>query len=513
MPAHRLSMHKIRDVLRLHFEAQLSQRQIARALSISRPGVRVTIERAMSAHLTWPLDEGMTETAAENLLYPVNKPVTTGKPPPPDWAYVRRELARKHVTRQLLWEEYRGSHPDGIGYSHFCECFNQWLRHVDPVMRQERKAGEKLFVDYSGDTIGVIDPENGARREAQLFVAVLGASSLLYAEATWTQQLQDWIGAHVRTLEFLGGVPQLLIPDNTKTAVTKPCFFEPTIHRTFADFAAHYGMAILPARSRRPKDKAPVEAAVLHAQRRIVAKLRNRQFFSLEQLNEAIAEEVEAINDAPFQKLDGSRRSQFEEIDRVALRPLPPSAYEYAIWLSPRAGVNYHIEVEKHFYSVPHHLMRQKLSVRLTARIVEVFYGGERVASHGRMYRKYGYTTVPEHMPSNHRLYAEWNPERILRWAGTVGESVVGVCEQIMRTRPHPEQGFRACLGIMRLAKLYEKERCEAACQRALVAGTMSYRSIESILRKGLDRLPLYSVTTPDPLPNHEHVRGAEYYN
>ena len=256
-----------------------------------------------------------------------------------------------------------------------------------------------------------------------------------------------------------------------------------------------------------------MEAAVLHAQRRILAKLRNRQFFSLEQANEAIAEEVDAINDAPFQKLDGSRRSQFEEIDRVALRPLPPSAYEYAIWLSPRAGVNYHIEVEKHFYSVPHHLMRQKLSVRLTARIVEVFYGGERVASHGRMYRNYAYTTVAEHMPPNHRLYAEWNPERILRWAGTVGESVVGVCEQIMRTRPHPEQGFRACLGIMRLAKLYEKERCEAACQRALVAGTMSYRSIESILRKGLDRLPLYSVTTPDPLPNHEHVRGAEYYN
>jgi len=507
-------MHKIKDVLRMHFQLQLSHRQIARALSLSRAGVRVTIERTNAASLTWPLLETMTDAEMELRLYPLaDSSIVRPRRPLPDWEKVRSELSRKHVTRRLLWEEYREVHPEGIGYSQFCERYRQWLRHVDPVMRLERKAGEKLFVDWSGDTIAVIDPKTGEIHEAQLFVAVLGSSSYLYAEATWTQQLQDWIMAHVRAIGFLGAVPKLLIPDNTKTAVKRPCYYEPTIHRTYADMAAHYGMAILPARIRRPKDKAPVETGILHVQRRILARLRNRQFFSLAELNEAIAGEVDAINEAPFQKLEGSRRSQFEEIDRPALTPLPQAPYEYGEWLSPRAGVNYHIEVEKHFYSVPNRLMRRKLDVRLTASVLEVFYRNERVASHHRSFRRYGYTTVAEHMPSNHRLYAEWNPERIHRWAGSVGESVARVCEQIMRTRPHPEQGFRACLGIMRLAKLYEKDRTEAACQRALAAGTVSYRSIESILRRGLDRMPLFSTTTPEPLPNHEHIRGPEYYN
>ena len=505
-------MHKIKDVLRLHFQAQLSHRQIARALSLSRAGVQVTIERATAAGLTWPLQEAVTDAELESRLYPGPEPDNTLRPLP-DWAKVQRELGRKHVTRRLLWEEYREAHPDGLGYSQYCNLYRQWRLHVDPVMRIERKAGEKLFVDWSGDTIGVIDPKTGEIHETQLFVAVLGTSSYLYAEATWTQQLQDWIMAHVRAIEFLGGSPKLLIPDNTLTAVKRPCYYQPTIHRTYADFAAHYGMAILPARVRKPRDKATAEAGILHAQRRILGRLRNRQFFSLAQLNEAIADEVDVINEAQFQKLEGSRKSQFEEIDRPALMPLPQTPYEYAEWLSPRAGVNYHIEVEKHFYSVPHPLMRRKLDVRLSASVVEVFYRSERVASHRRSYIKYGYTTVAEHMPTNHRFYAEWNPERIQKWAATVGESVAEVCGQIMRTRPHPEQGFRACLGIMRLAKHYENERTEAACQRALVAGTVSYRSIESILRRGIDRLPLFSQTTPEPLPNHEHIRGPEYYN
>lgn len=515
MPAHRMSMHKIRDVLRMHFELQLSHRQIARALSISRVGVRRSVDRAKAASLSWPLEETMTDASLELRLYPPSESVSASAPRPlPDWEKVRSELSRKHVTRQLLWEEYHEVHPDGVGYSQFCDLYRTWRLHVDPAMRIERKAGEKLFVDYSGDTIGVSDPKTGEIRQAQLFVAVLGSSSYLYAEATWTQQLQDWIMAHVRAIEFLGGVPKLIIPDNTLTAVKRPlCFYEPTINRTFADFARHYGVAILPARAQRPKDKAAVEAGVLHVQRRILGRLRNRHFFSLAQLNEAIAEEVDAINEAPFQKLEGSRKTQFEAIDQPALMPLPQAAYEYAEWRTPRAGVNYHIEVEKHFYSVPHTLMRRKLTVRLTASIVEVFYRGERVASHQRMYRKYGYRTVAEHMPSNHRLYAEWNPERIEKWAASLGVSVAKVCDSIMRTRPHPEQGFRACLGIMRLAKLYGNERAEAACARALAAGGVSYRSIESILRRGLDRLPLFSTTTPEPLPNHEHIRGPEYYN
>ncbi len=507
-------MRKIRDVLRMHFQLQLSHRKIARSLSLSRAGVRVTIDRATTAALTWPLAEAMTESELELRLYPPAEPGDTHLVRPlPDWETVRSDLSGKHVTRRLLWEEYREIHPNGVGYSQYCDLYQRWRLHVDPVMRIERKAGEKLFVDYSGDTIGVIDPKTGLVHQAQLFVAVLGSSSYLYAEATWTQQLQDWIMAHVRAIDFMGGSPQLLIPDNTLTAVKRPCYYHPTIHRTYADMASHYGMAILPARVRHPKDKAAVEAGILHAQRRILGRLRNRQFFSLAELNEAIAEEVDAINEAPFQKLEGSRKSQFEKIDLPALMPLPQTRYEYAEWLSPRAGVNYHIEVEKYFYSVPHSLMRRKLDVRLTVSVVEVFYRGERVASHRRSFRKYGYTTVAEHMPSNHRFYAEWNPERIQKWAASVGESVAQVCEEIMRKRPHPEQGFRACLGIMRLAKLYEKERTEAACQRALAAGTVNYRSIESILMRGLDRLPLFSETTPEPLPNHEHIRGPEYYN
>jgi len=514
MPAHRLTMRKISDVLRLHFQSRLSCRQIAQALSVSRAGVHTTIDRATAAGLTWPLPEGVTDVELELLLYPPAESSQEIQPRTlPDWKKVRTELSRKHVTRRLLWEEYHEAHPQGVGYSQYCELYKQWRLHVDPVMRIERKAGEKLFVDWSGDSIGVIDPKTGEVHQTQLFVAVLGSSSYLYAEATWTQQLQDWIMAHVRAIEFLGGCPALLIPDNTKTAVKRPCYYEPTIHRTYADFARHYGMAILPARVRKPRDKAPAEAGVLHAQRRILGRLRNRQFFSLADLNEAINEEVDAINEAPFQKLDGSRKSQFEEIDQPALMPLPQNPYEYAEWLSPRAGINYHIEIEKHFYSVPHRLMRRKLDVRLTANVVEVFYRNERVASHRRGFRKYGYTTVPEHMPSNHRFYAEWNPERIQKWAASMGGSVALVCEEIMRKRSHPEQGFRACMGIIRLTKLYEKERCQAACQRALAAGTVNYRSIESILKRGLDRLPLFSDTTPEPLPNHEHIRGPEYYN
>jgi transposase len=507
-------MFKTKDVLRMHFEAQLSRRQIARALSLSRAGVQTTIERAEKAGLTWPLPEEMTDAALESCLYPAPTSVT-GRPPIPlpDWTEVRRELSNKHVTRRILWEEYRASHSDGIGYSQYCDRYRQWLRHLDPVMRIDRKAGEKLFVDWSGDPAEFIDPETGEVRQAPLFVAVLGTSSYLYAEATRTEQLHDWVMAHVRALTALGGAPPILVPDNTKTAVTKPCYYEPTLNRTYAEMAAHYGMAILPARVRRPKDKPTSESGVLLAQRAILGRLRKRQFFSLAQLNEAIAEQIDAINQAPFQKLEGSRQSHFDEVDLPALRPLPQTPYEFAEWLRPRAGVNYHIQVEKHFYSVPHRLIRRQVTVRLTGSTLEVFYEDERVASHRRSFRKYGYTTVAEHMPSNHRLYTEWNPERILKWAATAGESVAELCGQIMRSRPHPEQGFRACLGIMRLAKLYDKKRTEAACKRALAAQTVSYKSVESILKNGLDGHPLCDTETPDSLPDHEHVRGADFFH
>lgn len=506
-------MKKIRDVLRLHYALQLSRRQIARSLSLSRDTVRTTVVRAAAAGLSWPLPEELTDQQLEAHLYPpqVPPPDPTLKPVP-DWRYIRKELSRKHVTRQLLWEEYIAENQEGLCYSQFCARYRDWLRHVDPSMRIEHRAGERLFVDYAGDPMEVIDPQTGEVRQAQLFVAVLGTSSRLYAEATWTQQLHDWVMAHVRVLEFMGGVPKLLVPDNATTAVGRPCYYEPTINRTYAEMATHYGTAVLPARVRKPKDKAKVESGVLHAERRIIAKLRNRQFFTLAQLNEAIAEEVDAINNAPFQKLEGSRQSQFEALDEPVLMPLPKTRYEYAEWLTPRAGVNYHIEIQKHFYSVPDRLIRRKLNVRLTASMVEVFYQGERVACHRRKFRPSGYTTVKEHMPSNHRLYAEWTPERILNWADKAGQSVAEACAQIMRARPHPEQGFRACRGVMRLAKRYGHDRAEAACQRALTAGTVSYKSIQSILAHGLDQQPLLPLTPTEPTPDHEHIRGPDYY-
>ncbi len=514
MPAPRMPMKKIRDVLRLHFELKLSRRQIARSLSLSRDTVAVTIARAAASGLAWPLPDGVSDQDLERRLYPPKEDgPASGPHPEPDWLHLKKELGRTGVTRRLLWEEYQADHEGGLCYSQFCYRYRQWLRHVDPAMRMDHKAGEKLFVDYAGDTMSVIDPETGEIREAQLFVAVLGTSSYLYAEATWTQQLQDWVMAHVRALDFLGGVPKLIVPDNTRTAVKHSCYYEPSLNRTYADLAAHYGTAILPTRVRKPKDKAKVEAGVLHVERRILAKLRNRQFFSLAQLNEAIDDEVDVINGAPFQKLEGSRLSQFEALDKPALLPLPAHRYTYATWHECRAGVNYHLELEKHGYSVPYQLIRRKLNVRVTASVVEVFYRGERVASHARSSRAYGYTTVREHMPSSHRRYAEWTPERITGWAAKVGEATAEACAHIMRSRPHPEHGFRACLGIMRLAKRYGDDRTEAACQRALAAGAVRYKSIESILARGLDKQPLLPLEPPEAIPNHEHIRGPEYYN
>ena len=514
MSARRIPMQKIRDILRLHFEGHLSRRQIARCLSISRDSVAVTLERVATSGVSWPLPEDLSDRALVERLYPKPQPILSAtKRVVPDWQEMHDRLKVKHVTRHIVWDEFRQKEPDAVRYSQFCLLYRQWQQHVDPVMRQTHKAGEKLFVDFAGDTVPVVNPETGEIREAQLFVAVLGCSKYLYAEATWTQSLPDWVMAHVRAFHAIGGVCPILIPDNTRTAVKKPCWYEPTLNRTYAEMASWYGTAILPARVRKPKDKPVAEGGVLLAERAVLGRLRNRTFFSLESLNEAIAEEVEKINEAPFQKLDGSRRSQFEAHDRPALLPLPAARYEYAEWSTHRAGADYHIEVDKHYYSVPFRLMRHQLDVRLTATTVEAFCRNERVASHRRSARHHAHTTLHDHMPDRHRHYAEWTPERIVQWAASVGGSTAEFCEAIMARRRHPEQGFRACLGIMRLSKTHGTSRVDAACRRALVAGAIQYKSIVSILARHLDELPLFPPTTADPLPDHEHLRGPQYYN
>jgi transposase len=504
-------MRKIRDVLRLS-AAGMSNRQIAASLGLSATAAGECIRRARRVDLTWPLPEGLTDEALELRLYPLPTAVAADRRPQPNWAVVHRELRRPGVTLQLLWEEHRAVHLDGYGYSRFCELYRAWEARLSPTMRQSHVAGERLFVDYAGTTLEVIDASTGQVRTAQLFVAALGASSYTYAEATWTQGLSDWIGSHTRTFAFIGGVTAMVVSDNLRSGITKACFYEPAVNRTYAEMAAHYDTAIVPARPYRARDKAKVEVAVQVATRFIIARLRNRQFFSLGALNEAIAELVARINDRVSRHLGASRRALFEDLERSALKPLPAEPYVFAAWKECRVGLDYHVEIEKHYYSVPHQLLREKVWARITARTVEVFHRGKRVAAHVRSSSNRKHTTVREHMPSSHRRYADWTPERIRRQAGAIGRHTSALVEIILRERIHPEQGFRACVGILRLAKTYGQERLEVACSRALEIGARSYSSVNSILKTNLDRRRP-AMPADGPAIAHDNIRGPTYFH
>ncbi len=506
-------MRKIRDVLRLHHDATLSNRAIARAIKVSASTVSDCLARARAAKIGWPLPERLSDTALEQALYGLSIEQASGLRPLPDFAEVHREMRRKSVTLMLLWEEYKGAHPDGFMYSAFCERYRTWQGHLDVVMRQTHLAGDKLFVDYAGQTMPVIDRVSGEVRHAQIFVAVLGASNYTYAEATWSQSLPDWIGAHTRAFGFMGGVPNIVVPDNLKSGVTRAHRYEPDLNPTYQDMATHYGVAVVPARVRKPQDKSKVEVGVQIVERTILAALRNRQFFSLAELNAAIAELLSRLNQRPFKKLPGSRQSQFEAIDRPALKPLPTTTYEYAEWKQARVHIDYHIEVERHYYSVPHHLIKRQLNVRMTASAIECFHRGERVACHPRVNQPGRHTTRPEHMPEHHRHHAQFSPERLQRWAARIGPETAALILEVLRERPHPEQGYRACLGILRLAKSYSDERLNAACARALILGTHRYKSIASILKKGLDQQPLNPTTEPQLPTDHGNLRGPGYYH
>jgi transposase len=506
-------MRKIKDVLRLKFEAGLSNRRIAGSCGISRTAVAEYLGRFEEAGLSWPAAGELDDTLLERKLYPPAVALPAGERPVPDWSLVHKELRRKGVTLTLLWHEYKAAHPEGFQYSWFCEAYRAWAGKLDVVMRQEHRAGEKLFVDYAGHTAEVVDRRTGEIRQAQVFVAVLGASSYTYAEATWTQQLPDWIGSHVRAFQFFDGTSEIVVPDNLRSAVTKAHRYEPDLNPTYADLANHYGVAILPARARRPRDKAKAEAGVLLVERWILAVLRNRTFFSLEELNREIGLLLERLNARPFKKLPGSRREWFEKIDRPALRPLPRHPYEFAEWKKVLVNIDYHVEIEGHYYSVPYALARKELEARYTERTVECFHKGQRVTSHIRSHLKGRHTTLPEHMPTSHRQYLEWTPERLIRWAEKTGPATAGVIQSILHSRTHPQQGFRACLGILRMSKGYGDERLEAACRRAIRIGSCSYKSIDSILRQGLDRKALPEQQELDLTIEHENIRGADYYH
>jgi transposase len=469
------------------------------------------VKRAEAAGLSWPLPPQWDDCALEARLFP-SAAVYVDPRPLPDYAAIHRELAHKGVTLMLLWEEHKSAHPTGLQYSQFCERYRTYARTLDLSMRQVHRAGEKCFIDYAGQTVPVIDPATGEARAAQIFVAVLGASNYTYCEATWTQQLPDWIGSHGRAFEYFQCVPELLIPDNLRSAVTRAHRYEPLVNETYAEMAAHYGTAILPARVRRPRDKAKVEAGVLLVERWILARLRHQSFFSLAELNDAIAVLRERLNTRAFRKLPGSRRSLFETLDRPAMKPLPTERYVFAEWKRARVHVDYHIEIQGHYYSVPYQRVGQQLEVRVTGTTIEAFHRGARIASHVRSSAKGRHTTLGEHMPRAHREYAEWTPTRLVAWAEQTGPVTAKLIAHIMAARAHPQQGFRSCLGIMRLGKSYGRSRLEAACARALALGASSYRSIESILRQGLEQQPLPARNDSTPTIAHPNVRGRDYY-
>jgi len=517
MSTERVSMRKIKDVLRLH-AAGLSQRHIATSLKLSNGVVCKYLRLAQAAGVSWPLPPQWNDQDLAQRLSPPVAPtdvaVTQGAEP--DFVTIHQELKRKGVTRQLLWEEYQHAHSDAAySYPQFCLLYRTWAGRLQRSLRQTHTAGEKLFVDYAGPTAAVVDASTGEIKPAQIFVAVWGASNFTYAEATWTQALPDWIGSHVRAFTFFGGVPALIVPDNLKAAVSVACRYEPELHPTYANLAAHYGTAVLPARPYKPKDKAKVEVGVQVVERWILARLRHHTFFSLSDLNAAIRTLLVELNNRPFKKLPGSRRSQFEALDKPALKPLPAEAYDYADWKKARVNIDYHIEIDGHYYSVPHAHVKESVDVRLTATTVECFCAGQRIASHARSQRKGAHTTVIEHMPKAHQKHQDWTPGRFLTWALDIGPRTRDVVKHLLEHRPHPEHGYRSCLGLLGLAKRFGPARLEAACERALIIGAPTRKSVLSILDKGLDRVPLPPLETQTPLPllTHGNVRGPDYYH
>jgi transposase len=521
-------MRKIREVLRLKWELKLSDRQIAKSCHLSRSTINGYIGRAEAAGLTWPLPKELADEALEKKLFPHSVGVDYAAKASPDWEEVHKELKRKGLTLFLLWQEYKLEHAHGLAYSTYTLKYRQWCKERNLSMRQHHKAGEKLFVDYAGMTIDITDPATGEIKEAQIFVGTLGASNYTYAEASWTQQIEDWLASHRRMLEFFGGVPEIIVPDNLKTGVKSPNYYEPDINRSYLEFAEHYGLAVIPTRVRKPKDKAKVEKGVQHVERSILAPLRKRTFFSLAEANKAISKLLETLNTKPFQKQKLSRKDVFNELEKPVLKALPKEAYVLASWKKATVHIDYHVQLEGHYYSVPYQYVGEPIELRHTQTTLEVFHKGKRIASHYRtLTSKRGnrQTTLKEHMPDKHKFKGEWSVERFLSWAKKTGVYTAQLIEALLNSRNHPEQSFRSCLGVMRLGKSYGDERLELACKRACYLQSYSYKSVESILKHKLDQEvlpePLLSPTVIEQTESsqeavrqkqHQNVRGAAYY-
>lgn len=513
MATSRLPMRHLREIFRQKFELRRSHRQVARSLGMSSGTVAGAMTRAKACGLGWEQIQALGDEVLEERLYGGRSRKRLGRGPLPDPAYLHMELRRTGVTLQLLHLEYLEREPTGYRYTSFCAHYKKWLATSHPPMRQVHHGGDKLFIDYSGNKPSIADPTTGEVTEVELFVCALGASNFTYAEATLTQRVPDWIASHVRALEEIGGVPRALVPDQLKSGVGTACRYEPGIQRSYEELAQHYGTVVLPARPARPRDKAKVEAAVLIAQRWVLAKIRNQTFFSLVELNARIKELVDELNDRQMRTYGASRRELFEKLDRPALGALPAQRFAYGEWKTATVNIDYHLEYEHHYYSVPYALLGEALDVRATPTTVEIFRYRERVTSHVRSYERGRHTTKTEHMPKSHQKHLQWTPSRIVSWAEGIGPETAKLVSAIIADRPHPEQGYRSCLGILRLSKRFGIERLEAASARAMHAGARSYRHVESILKHGLDRLaPADAPSSQLSLP-HENVRGRDYYH
>ena len=520
MAAERLGMRQIREILRQKWVHKKSHRAVCGSLGVSSGAVTGLVTRAEAAGLDWARVQSMDDAALEVLLYARSEKGADLRTAP-DPKYIHAERRRPGVTLELLHLEYLEKNPGGYRYTQFCELYRRWVNARRLSMRQVHRGGEKLFVDYSGKRPCIADPKTGVLTDVELFVGVMGASNFTYAEATHTQKIADWIAAHVRCFEYFGGVPRDVVPDQLKSGVTTACRYEPEIQRTYEELALHYETTILPARPAHPKDKAKVERAVQIVQRWILARLRNRTFFSLAELNEAIGELLEELNDKTMKTYGASRRELFERLDRPALRALPRERFVFGEWSTARVNIDYHIDVGGHLYSVPHGRAhdtrtgkRVVVDVRATANTVEIFLRMDRIASHVRSHQRGRHTTCAEHMPLAHRAHAEWSPSRLIGWAATIGPATAKLVEAILTERRHPEQGYRSCLGILRLSKKYGQARLEAACARAAAVGARSYRHVDAILKKGLDRVELpTNATTDERVVTQENVRGPGYYH
>lgn len=500
-------MRKLKEIARLRFEAGRTLREIAGAVGVARSTVQLTLQRLASAGLSWPWPEPVDEAALEQSLFASSQPTVVDATPAPDFDQMLSQLGRKGVTRRLLWLEYREQRADGLGYSQFCELYRRWSKTQDLVLRLQHAPGDKLFVDYAGLTMPVIDPRTGELRPAQVFVATLGHSSYTFIEATWTQMIADWLGSHRRALEFFGGVPAAVVPDNLKSGVLRAHRYNPDINPSYQDLATHYGFAVLPARAATPRDKAAVESAVLVVERAVLAPLRDRQVFSLGELNDAMRPLLADLNVRAFQKRQDSRQIVFETVERAALSPLPAAPYEHAVWKKSKVHLDYHIELDRRYYSVPHVLVGKTVDVRISERTVEVLHGGQRVAAHLKGTHKGQFTTDPQHRPAGHQAVIELTHERLLQRAEAIGEATAAVLRGQIDRRKHRDETLRTSLGILRLAKDFTPEALEVACRRALRHRTLSYSAI-----LGLLKAPPVQAALPIPAIAHDNLRGPAYY-